>query len=172
MSRCWDQALEILEWITKTKRGWHTRKMGLENELDTLCGQSYGAKQYHMVGRILVLLGQDLKIAADAGSYERNMIPTIYAYGFILCHIRFLQAQNIVLPMMFSTGITTLLHIFTCWILVFKSGLGNKGAALANAISYRINFLLLATYMSEYHLPAKALGPDFQKRRFIILGNI
>ncbi|KAF3618374.1 hypothetical protein FXO37_34227 [Capsicum annuum] len=123
-------------------------------------------------GRILVLLGQDLKIAADAGSYERNMIPTIYAYGFILCHIRFLQAQNIVLPMMFSTGITTLLHIFTCWILVFKSGLGNKGAALANAISYRINFLLLATYMSEYHLPAKALGPDFQKRRFIILGNI
>ncbi|KAH0649786.1 hypothetical protein KY284_029698 [Solanum tuberosum] len=49
--------------------------------------------------------------------------------------------------MMFSAGITTLLHIFTCWILGFKSGLGNKGAALANVISYWINLLLLAGYV-------------------------
>ncbi|KAK4337562.1 hypothetical protein RND71_042049 [Anisodus tanguticus] len=85
-------------------------------------------------GRIPVLLGQDPEIAAEAGSYARYMIPTIHAYGFLQCHIRFLQTQNIVLPMMFSVGITTLLHIFTCWILVLKSGLGNKGAALANAL--------------------------------------
>ncbi|RVW79710.1 Protein detoxification 16 [Vitis vinifera] len=49
---------------------------GMGSALDTFCGQSFGAKQYHML------------------------------------------------------GFTTLLHILTCWILVFKSGLRNKGAAL------------------------------------------
>ncbi|KAM3220686.1 hypothetical protein P3L10_019954 [Capsicum annuum] len=146
--------------------------MGMGSALETLCGQSYGAKQYHMLGihmqramlvlilssvplaciwanagRILVLLGQDPEISAEAGSYERYMIPTIFAYALLQCHIRFLQTQNNVIPMMFSAGITTLLHIFTCWILFFKSGLGKKGAALANAISYWINLLLLAAYV-------------------------
>ncbi|XP_075093702.1 protein DETOXIFICATION 16-like [Nicotiana tabacum] len=135
--------------------------MGMGSALGTLCGQSYGAKQYHMLGihmqramlvlllasvpfaciwanagYTLVFLGQDPEIAAEAGSYARYMIPSIFAYALLQCHIRFLQAQNNVLPMMFSAGITTLLHLFSCWILIFKSGLGNKGAALANAISY------------------------------------
>uniref|UniRef100_A0A3Q7H703 Protein DETOXIFICATION n=1 Tax=Solanum lycopersicum TaxID=4081 RepID=A0A3Q7H703_SOLLC len=77
--------------------------LGLASALDTLCGQSYGAKQYHMQRAMLVLLLASV-------------------FGLI-----FLQAQKNVIPMMFSAGITTLLHIFTCWILVFKSGLGNKG---------------------------------------------
>ncbi|KAF5189670.1 Detoxification-like protein [Thalictrum thalictroides] len=45
--------------------------------------------------------------------------------------------------MVISSGIASLLHIPLCWILVFKSGLGNKGAALANTISYWINVLFL-----------------------------
>ncbi|TMW82196.1 hypothetical protein EJD97_006545 [Solanum chilense] len=97
----------------------------LASALDTLRGQSYGAKQYHMQRAMLVL-------------------PLA-------------SAQKDVIPMMFSAGITTLLHIFTCWILAFKSGLGNKGAALANCISYWINLLLLAVYVrvspSCYALP-------------------
>ncbi|KAL6181476.1 hypothetical protein ACLB2K_048131 [Fragaria x ananassa] len=48
--------------------------------------------------------------------------------------------------MMLSSGITTLLHIPLCWLLVFKSGLGGRGAALANSISYWINVLLLVLY--------------------------
>ncbi|XP_060171583.1 protein DETOXIFICATION 16-like isoform X2 [Lycium barbarum] len=164
--------------------------MGMGSALDTLCGQSYGAKQYHMLGihmqramlvlllssvplaciwanagHILILLGQDPEIAAEAGSYSRYMIPTIFAYALLQCHIRFLQAQNNVVPMMFSAGITTLLHIFTCWILVFKSGLGNKGAALANAISYWINLLLLATYV-RISPSCKSTWTGFSKEAF------
>ncbi|KAK6942414.1 Multi antimicrobial extrusion protein [Dillenia turbinata] len=68
--------------------------------------------------------------------------------GFnLLCLVKFLQSQNNVVPMMMSTGFTTLSHFLICWALVFKSGLGNKGAALANAISYWINVVLLATYV-------------------------
>ncbi|GFY80672.1 MATE efflux family protein [Actinidia rufa] len=146
--------------------------IGLGSTLDTFCGQSYGAKQYHMLGihmqramlvlllasiplaciwanagQILVFLGQDHEISAEAGSYARFMIPTIFAYALLQCQVRFLQAQNNVVPMVLSTGFTTLLHVLVCWVLVFKSGLGNKGAALANAISYWINALLLVIYI-------------------------
>lgn len=145
---------------------------GMASALDTFCGQSYGAKQYHMLGihqqramlvlllaacplaciwanagHILKFLGQDPEISTEAGLYARFMIPSIFAYALLQCHVRFLQSQNNVFPMMFSAGFTTLLHLLTCWVLVFKSGLGNKGAALANAISYWINLLLLAIYV-------------------------
>ncbi|KAM3338788.1 protein DETOXIFICATION 16 [Capsicum galapagoense] len=146
--------------------------MGMGSALDTICGQSYGAKQFHMLGihmqramivlllvsvplayiwanagHILEMLGQSPEIAAEAGDYARFMIPSIFAYGLLQCQIRFLQAQNIVLPMMLTSGATTLLHLFICWFLVLKSGLGNKGAALANAMSYWINVFLLAAYI-------------------------
>ncbi|XP_052180893.1 protein DETOXIFICATION 16-like [Diospyros lotus] len=146
--------------------------VGMASALDTFCGQSYGAGQYHMLGihkqramfvillaciplaciwvnagHILVFLGQDPEISAEAGAYARFMVPSIFAYGLLQCHARFLQTQNNVVPMMLSTGCTTLLHILICWVLVFKSGLGNKGAALANAISYWINVILLAIYV-------------------------
>nr|XP_048329480.1 protein DETOXIFICATION 16-like isoform X2 [Ziziphus jujuba var. spinosa] len=146
--------------------------MGLSSALETLSGQAYGAKQYHMLGihmqramfvllivsiplaviwantrSILTLLGQDAEISAEAGQCARIMIPSIFAYGLLQCFIRFLQAQNIIFPMMLSCGITTLIHMILCWILVLKSGLGNRGAALANSISYWINVLLLGLYV-------------------------
>ncbi|XP_020087710.1 protein DETOXIFICATION 16-like isoform X1 [Ananas comosus] len=146
--------------------------MGMGSALDTLCGQSFGAKQYHMLGihmqramlvlmlasvplaviwaytgQFLVLCGQDPEIAYEAGIYARWMIPALFAYGLLQCHVRFLQTQNIVLPVMISSGLTALLHIGVCWVLVYGLGLGSKGAALANAISYWINVLLLEAYV-------------------------
>lgn len=97
--------------------------------------------------QILMVCGQDAEISAEAGLYARWMIPSIFAYGLLQCLTRFLQTQNIVIPTMLTSGFTALLHILVCWFLVFKSGLGNKGAALANAISYWINVLLLALYV-------------------------
>lgn len=146
--------------------------VGLASALDTLCGQSYGAKQYHMLGihmqrgmfvlllislplaliwanteSLLAAAHQDSEISKEAGLYARYMIPSIFAYAILQCLVRFLQTQNIVFPMVLSSGITALLHILVCWILVFKSGLGSRGAALANSISYWINVLLLAMYV-------------------------
>ncbi|KAK7314616.1 hypothetical protein VNO77_33143 [Canavalia gladiata] len=146
--------------------------VGMASALDTFCGQSYGAKQHRMLGihlqramlilmtvsiplaviwantrSILVFLGQDSEIAAEAGEYARFMLPSLFAYGLLQCLNRFLQTQNIVFPMMFSSGVTTLLHILVCWLLVFKSGLGNKGAAVANSISYWLNVTILSLYV-------------------------
>ncbi|KAI3844286.1 hypothetical protein MKW92_023033 [Papaver armeniacum] len=149
-----------------------TLLMGMGSALDTLCGQSYGAKQYHMLGihmqrgmfvlllvsvplafvwantgRILIAVGQDPEISAEAGVYARYMIPSLFAYGLLQCHIRFLQTQNIVFPMMISSAITALLHFLVCWVLVFKAGLGIRGAAIAISISYWINLILLVLYV-------------------------
>ncbi|XP_015162498.1 protein DETOXIFICATION 16-like [Solanum tuberosum] len=126
--------------------------LGMGSALETLCGQAYGATQHHMLGiymqrRILVILRQDPEIAAEAGIYARFMIPSIFAYGLIECQIKFLQTQNIIKPMMLTTGITLLLHVLSCWILVLKTDLGSSGAALANALSYWINMFLLAAYI-------------------------
>ncbi|KAL6183250.1 hypothetical protein ACLB2K_044661 [Fragaria x ananassa] len=146
--------------------------MGMSSALDTFSGQCYGAKQYHMMGIhmqramfvlllvciplaiisantriILIALGQDADISTEAGKFARFNIPSLFAYALLQCLVRFLQTQNIVFPMMLSSGITTLLHIPLCWLLVFKSGLGSRGAALANSISYWINVLLLVLYV-------------------------
>ncbi|CAK9185605.1 unnamed protein product [Ilex paraguariensis] len=146
--------------------------MGMASALDTFCGQSYGAKQYCMLGIhmqramfilllvsiplaiisantsvILKTLGQNPEISEEAGLYARYMIPCLSAYGLLQCLNRFLQTQNNVYPMMLISGVTTLLHLLVCWILVFKSGLGSRGAALANSISYWINVVLLALYV-------------------------
>lgn len=140
--------------------------------LETLCGQAYGAKQYHMLGiqmqramisltalsiplaiiwyyttSIFIALGQDQEISIGAGTFIRWMIPSLFAYGLLQCLNRFLQTQNIVVPMMITSGVTALLHIFLCWVLVFKFGLEIKGAALANTISNWINVVFLAVYV-------------------------
>ena len=169
-----------------SKKSWHVtvykflilfmnyllEQMGMASALDTLCGQSYGAKQYHMMGiylqramfvlslvsiplaiiwvntrSLLILFGQEHDIATAAGEYACFMVPCLFAYGLLQCLMRFLQTQNIVFPMMLCTAITAVMHIPICWILVFKSGLGFKGAALANSISYWISVLLFALYV-------------------------
>lgn len=146
--------------------------LGMGSALETLCGQSYGAKQYHMLGiqmqramltltlisipialiwfytpTIFIFLGQDQEISNGAGTFIRWMIPSLFAYGLLQCLNKFLQTQNIVVPMMISSGITALLHIVLCWVLVFVLGFGIKGAALANTISNWMNVFFLGIYV-------------------------
>ncbi|GAV87078.1 LOW QUALITY PROTEIN: MatE domain-containing protein, partial [Cephalotus follicularis] len=135
--------------------------------LETLCGQAYGAK-YHMLGihmqramltllalstplaiiwfytsTILIALGQHHEIPINAGTFNRWMIPSIFAYALLQCLNRFLQTQNDVFPMMISSGSTASVHILVCRVLVFKSGLGVPAITISNWI----NVLLLAMYV-------------------------
>ncbi|GAY54642.1 hypothetical protein CUMW_158320 [Citrus unshiu] len=146
--------------------------LGMGSALETLCGQAFGAKQYRMLGihtqramltllavsiplaiiwfytsNILIALGQDHEISTGAGTYNRWMIPSLFAYGILQCLNRFLQTQNNVFPMMICSAITALLHILVCWVLVFKSGLESKGAALSITISNWVNVFFLAMYI-------------------------
>ncbi|TKW21303.1 hypothetical protein SEVIR_4G168001v4 [Setaria viridis] len=147
--------------------------LGMASALDTLCGQAFGARQYHLLGiykqramllltavsvtlavvwfytgENLLLFGQDADIAAEAGAFARWMIPALFAYGPLQCHVRFLQTQNIVVPvMMAAAGATAACYLVVCRVLVFGLGMGSKGAVLGNAVSYWINVVVLAVYV-------------------------
>ncbi|PWZ16695.1 Protein DETOXIFICATION 16 [Zea mays] len=115
-------------------------KLGMGSALDTFCGQSYGARQYDMLGthtqraiivlmftglplafvlaftgQILIALGQNPEISFEAGLYAQWLIPGLFAYGLLQCLTSF--------------------------------GLGHKGAALATSVSYWFNVALLAVYV-------------------------
>ncbi|CAN6195226.1 unnamed protein product [Urochloa humidicola] len=146
--------------------------LGMASALDTLCGQAFGARQYSLLGiykqramllltlvsvplavvwfytgDILLLFGQDADIAAEAGAYARWMIPALFAYGLLQCHVRFLQTQNVVQPVMASAGVAAACHLVVCWLLVYAVGMGSKGAAVSNVISYWLNVAVLAVYV-------------------------
>ncbi|KAG2610935.1 protein DETOXIFICATION 16-like [Panicum virgatum] len=146
--------------------------LGMSSALDTLCGQAFGARQHRLLGiymqramflltvvsvplaavwfytgEILLLFGQAPDIAAEAGAYARWMIPALFAYGLLQCLVRFLQTQNIVVPVMAAAGAAAACHLVVCWALVFGLGMGSRGAALSNAVSYWINVAALAAYV-------------------------
>jgi MATE family multidrug resistance protein len=144
----------------------------MASSLDTLCGQAFGAEQRHLLGvhkqramlvlalvsvpvavawaysgEILVWFRQDREIAAGAGRYIRCMIPALFLFGQLQCHVRFLQPQNVVVPVMVSSAATAAAHVAVCWLLVRRLGLGANGAALANAVSNLVNLTVLVIYV-------------------------
>jgi MATE family multidrug resistance protein len=167
---------------------------GMASALDTLCGQAFGAGQYGLLGvykqraalvlalasvpvalvwasagSILLAIGQDPDIAAEAGAYARWLIPSLAAFVPLTCLTRFLQAQSVVAPMMASSGATALTHVFVCYALVYKLGMGSKGAALSAAVSYGTNLTILALYV-RMSGACKKTWTGFSREAFTITG--
>ncbi|CAA6665447.1 unnamed protein product [Spirodela intermedia] len=164
--------------------------MGMASGLDTLCGQAFGAEQYQKLGththtaiftlflvclpvsllwasvdRILCFLGQDPQISQEAGRYAAWMIPALFAFAVSQPLMRFLQAQSLILPMLMAAFFTLCLHAPLCWALVFKSCLGNAGAALAIGISMWVNALILGLYV-YYSSSCKATRAPLTREAF------
>jgi multidrug resistance protein, MATE family len=144
----------------------------MASALETLCGQAYGAKQYHklgvhtyraivtllvvciplsilwvFMGKILVLLGQDALIAQGAGRYIIWLIPGLFANAVIQPITKFLQTQSLIFALLLSSVVTLVIHIPLCYLIVFKIGFGYTGAALSISISYWLNVLMLVGYV-------------------------
>ncbi|KAK9705133.1 hypothetical protein RND81_07G035100 [Saponaria officinalis] len=145
---------------------------GMASALETLSGQAYGAKQYKKLGtqtftgifclfllcipitilwinmeKVLVFLGQDPLISHEAGKFSTCLVPTLFGYAVLQSLIRYFQVQSLIMPMVISSCITMCLHIPICWVLVFKSGLQNLGAAVAMSISTWVNVIILSLYI-------------------------
>ncbi|KAH0783945.1 hypothetical protein KY290_003543 [Solanum tuberosum] len=100
--------------------------MGMSSALDTFSGQSYGAKQYHMLGILM----------------DRSMIILS-----LLCIPLAVIWENTGSILMFLGQDPSISDEAGHYALYFLIGLGVKGAALANSISYWLNFLFLAIYI-------------------------
>ena len=102
------------------------KQTGMASGLETLCGQAYGAQQYQnlglntaifclllvslpisllwaSMGKLLHFMGQDPIISYQAGKYAMRRILGLFANDIVLPLMKFLLAQNFVLPMVFST---------------------------------------------------------------------
>lgn len=144
----------------------------MASALETLCGQAYGAQQYQKIGtqtytailsllivciplsilciymgKILILIGQDPIISQEAGKFSLWLLPALFGYATLQPLIRYFQMQSMILPMLGSSCITICFHIPLSWVLVYKSGLKNLGAALAIGISMWLNVIILGLYM-------------------------
>ncbi|KAI9120252.1 hypothetical protein K1719_008900 [Acacia pycnantha] len=157
---------------------------GLASALETLCGQAYGAKQYRKfgvqiqtgifclllcciplslfwlnLGRVLVLLGQDPLIAREAGKFAVCLIPALFGYATLQALVRYYLMQSLITTLVFCSSFTICFHVVFCWTMVFKSGLGRFGGALAIGTSYWLNAILLPLYMKFSDSCAKTRAP-------------
>ncbi|KAJ8477314.1 hypothetical protein OPV22_021041 [Ensete ventricosum] len=115
--------------------------LGIASALETLCGQDFGAKKYHMLGvymqrstvvlflcallllplyicatQLLELLGQSKEIAREAGDLSLWLLPLHYSYVFMFRLPRFLQCQLKYYVNAAFTVLALLVHIFISWL--------------------------------------------------------
>ncbi|CDY39617.1 BnaC05g11460D [Brassica napus] len=146
--------------------------IGLSCALDTLSGQAYGAKLYRKLGvqtytamfcltlvcfpisivwfnmgKLLVFLGQDHSIAHEAGRYAAWLIPGLFSYAVLQPLTRYFQNQSMIRPLLITSSFVFCLHVPLCWLLVYKSGLGFLGGALAMGLSNWLYAILLGSIM-------------------------
>lgn len=134
--------------------------LGMGSALETLCGQSFGAGQVHMLGiymqrsviilfatcivllpiylfatPVLKLLGQEDEIAILAGSYAVLIIPQLFSLSITFPTQKFLQAQSKVNVLAWIGFLGLILNIFLLWVFITLLGWGTTGAAIAFDLS-------------------------------------
>lgn len=135
--------------------------LGMSSATETLCGQAFGAGQYHMMGiylqrswivsssvttillpafifaaQIFKLLGQVDEIAEEAGTISLWFIPVLYTTLFSSTMQMYLQAQLKNFVIIWLTVASFAIHVLLSWILVYLLNYGIPGAMIAMNISF------------------------------------
>ncbi|KAL8489104.1 hypothetical protein ACS0TY_025126 [Phlomoides rotata] len=134
--------------------------IGMSSATETLCGQAFGAKQYHMMGiylqrswiidlitltillpvfifgtSIFNLLGQEEGIASSAGYISLWFIPYLYALIYSLTIQMYLQAQQKNMIIAWLAALQFAIHVLLSWLFVYVLDFGLPGAMSALCIS-------------------------------------
>ncbi|KAK3423641.1 hypothetical protein EUGRSUZ_F00509 [Eucalyptus grandis] len=137
--------------------------LGMASALETLCGQAYGAKQYHMLGvylqrswivlticsifllplfifttPLLKALGQEDKIAKVAGEISLGLIPILFAFVISFTCQMFLQAQSKNMIIAYIAAFSAVAHLCLSWLLTAKYKFGILGAMASTILAYWI----------------------------------
>ncbi|KAJ4714517.1 Protein DETOXIFICATION [Melia azedarach] len=135
--------------------------LGMASALETLCGQAFGAKKYHMLGvymqrswivlficcvlllplylfasPVLKLLGQPKDVAELSGMVALWLIPLHFSFAFQFPLQRFLQSQLKTMVIAWVSLAALLVHIFVSWLFVYKMKLGVVGTAVTSNFSW------------------------------------
>ncbi|CAA7389086.1 unnamed protein product [Spirodela intermedia] len=126
--------------------------LGMASALETLCGQSFGAGQNHMLGiylqrswlvllpftaallplflfttPVLRLLGQDESVALMAGKISVWSIPAVFSYSLSFTLQMYLQAQSKNRVITYYAALSLSLHVLLSWFLTAMLGMGVAG---------------------------------------------
>ncbi|KAK1404565.1 Protein DETOXIFICATION [Heracleum sosnowskyi] len=137
--------------------------LGMASALETLCGQSYGARQYDMLGiylqrswlilflcsivlsplfifttPILIALGQDESIAEVAGIISLWLIPVIFSFIVSFTCQMFLQAQSKNMMIAYLSAFSLAIHVLLSWLLTVKYNFGLSGAMISTILAFWI----------------------------------
>ncbi|KAK7282849.1 hypothetical protein RIF29_11935 [Crotalaria pallida] len=137
--------------------------LGMASALETLCGQAFGAKRYHMLGiymqrswivlflccflllpfyvfatPLLKLLGQPDDVAEWSGIVAIWLIPLHFSFAFQFPLQRFLQCQLKTMVIAWVSLLALVVNIVTSWLFVYVWDYGVIGAAIALDISWWI----------------------------------
>ncbi|PPD85047.1 hypothetical protein GOBAR_DD18000 [Gossypium barbadense] len=145
--------------------------LGMASALETLCGQAFGAKEYHMLGiymqrswivlllccflllpfyvfatPVLKLLGQPDDVAEMSGVVAIWMIPLHFSFAFQFPLQRFLQSQSKTAVLAYVSFVALGVNVLTSWVFVNVLDWGVIGASLALDISWWVGALGLYSY--------------------------
>ncbi|KAJ1290024.1 hypothetical protein BS78_02G210400 [Paspalum vaginatum] len=146
-------------------------QLGMASALETLCGQAYGAKQYHMLGiylqrswlvllafavllapvyvfsgQLLAALGQPAELSREAGLVSMYFLPSHFMYAILLPVTTFLQCQLKNWVTAAAAAAVFAVHVAATWLLVKCIGLGIFGVAMAFNLSWVVFAVLLLVY--------------------------
>ncbi|KAJ7965764.1 Protein DETOXIFICATION [Quillaja saponaria] len=135
--------------------------LGMASALETLCGQAFGAKRYHMMGiymqrswivlslccflllpfyvfatPLLKLLGQTDEVAEVSGVVAVWLIPLHFSFAFQFPLQRFLQSQLKASVIAWVSLLGLLINVLTSWLFVYVLDYGVVGAAVSLDISW------------------------------------
>ncbi|KAJ0079252.1 hypothetical protein Patl1_23584 [Pistacia atlantica] len=99
--------------------------LGMSSATETLCGQAFGAGQYHMMG---IYLQRSWIVSTSAA--------TIFVPFFSSTMQMFLQSQLKNFVIIWLTVATFAIHVLLSWILVYLLNYGIPGAMVAMNISF------------------------------------
>ncbi|PIA51984.1 hypothetical protein AQUCO_01000095v1 [Aquilegia coerulea] len=145
--------------------------LGMASALETLCGQAYGAKKYHMMGiylqrswivlfvcsilllpmylfatPILKFVGQSNEVAEKSGIVALWLIPMHFSFAFQFPLQRFLQCQIKTFVIVWVSGVALVVHVIMSWFFMYKLNVGVVGTAIILDFSWWIAVLGLFVY--------------------------
>ncbi|PUZ42464.1 hypothetical protein GQ55_9G584700 [Panicum hallii var. hallii] len=161
--------------------------LGMASALETLCGQAFGARKFHMMGvymqrswlvllmcavlllpmyffaeDVLLLTGQPPELSAMAGRVSVWFIPLHLSFAFLFPLQRFLQCQmkNFVNAAVSAAALAV--HLLVSWLFVARLRFGLVGIALTLNFSWWATAAMLFAYVSCGGCPETWHGFSFE----------
>ena len=148
---------------------------GISTACETICSQAYGADNKCLMGvtltrgiligclgllissaiwlnteSLLLLCGQDPIVSKMAGRYLLIALPVLPAAFLFSLLEKYLQAQSVVLPIVYVDIFTNIINVLANYIFVVYLELGLDGSAIVFSIISWMHVILICFYIWKY----------------------